>query len=94
VIPLIWGDLNCDGAVDGLDALVGFRWKADLPMQLRAGCPEIGGPAEISWGDNNCDLSVDLADWLLILQYAAELPMPPVPGNCHPMGELLNPEPE
>lgn len=91
VVILRWGDLNCDGLVNAVDSLVGFRWTAELPMELRAGCPEIGGPAEISWGDVNCDLSINPIDWMFILRHDAGLPLPTVPGNCHPLGEILNP---
>ncbi len=39
---LPFGDMNCDGIVDGLDALAILRFTGDLPMDQITGCPEIG----------------------------------------------------
>lgn len=37
------GDVNCDGQVDAIDALLLLRHVAGLPVNLPAGCPPIGG---------------------------------------------------
>jgi TolB protein len=90
VLLLRWGDLNCDGVVDALDALTGFRWQAGLAIEQRPGCWAIDEPGETSPGDVNCDGVIDERDWLLILRYAAVLATQ-TPVGCHVIGEVLNP---
>lgn len=38
----LFGDVNCNGVVDALDALAILRFAGDLPQNPPAGCPEIG----------------------------------------------------
>jgi hypothetical protein len=39
-----WGDVNCDGLVNAVDALVTLRASADLPYARGPTCPEIIAP--------------------------------------------------
>ncbi len=41
-ILLVWGDLDCDGDVDAVDALQALRDVAGLTVFQEDGCPEIG----------------------------------------------------
>jgi hypothetical protein len=45
--PAIWGDVNCDGAVNAVDALQDLRFLAGLPVTQEPGCPEIGSAVQI-----------------------------------------------
>lgn len=38
----IWGDLDCDGDVDAVDALKQLQSVAALPFSQEPGCPEVG----------------------------------------------------
>ena len=40
--PLLWGDVNCDGFVNSVDALTLMRWSAGLPVLQVQPCPTIG----------------------------------------------------
>ena len=41
---LTWGDVDCDGAINPVDALKLLRHDAGLSVQQEEGCPQIGGP--------------------------------------------------
>ena len=43
-----WGDVDCDGDVDSVDALTILRWIAALPVNQEPGCPEIGSSVFVS----------------------------------------------
>lgn len=74
--PPVRGDVNCDGAVDTLDAL------ADL--QISAGLPSLGLCAA-QVGNVNCDAGIDTLDALALLRYTAGLPIN-LPKGCPPIG--------
>jgi hypothetical protein len=38
----LWGDTNCDGTVNSVDALATLRWRAGLPVFQVQPCPIIG----------------------------------------------------
>ncbi len=40
--PRKWGDAECDGDVDAVDALLILRFVAGLAVNLPAGCPLVG----------------------------------------------------
>jgi hypothetical protein len=65
--PRIWGDINCDGAVNASDALVHLRIGTLLPADVPVGC-------EFE-GDVDCSGAVNAVDALKILRYAALLPV-------------------
>ncbi len=72
------GDVNCDGAVDALDALFILRAVAGLPT---ATC---GGQ-----GDVDCSGWMDAVDALSILRYGAGLPPVAAPAPCPLLGSRL-----
>jgi len=74
------GDVNCDSAVDVIDALFVLQYD----VGLRSGsdqCPPPTGALYQSAGDVNCDDAVDVIDALFILQYDVGL-TPNVPPGC------------
>ena len=38
----VFGDVDCSGGVDGMDALDVLRYVGRLPVTLPEGCPDIG----------------------------------------------------
>jgi hypothetical protein len=44
VLPTLWGDVNCTGAVNAVDSLAILRWKAGLTVLQTQPCPLIGAP--------------------------------------------------
>lgn len=44
---VIWGDANCDGDVNAVDALQTLRHIAALGVVQEPGCPEIGGAVQV-----------------------------------------------
>ncbi|MEO8458208.1 MAG: right-handed parallel beta-helix repeat-containing protein [Chloroflexota bacterium] len=92
------GDLDCDGDVDGRDALAALIYRSNTDPQLsqEPGCLEIGQntqPVSIGiqgstyFGDVNCSGLVDETDALMILWYAAHGDHPlPRPIDCTPIG--------
>lgn len=80
---LVWGDHDCSGGIDPLDALYGFRQAAEIVPAVPEGasCPALGetvpaaGFGDLTWGDLDCDEDIDGDDALLILTHAAEFPI-------------------
>ncbi len=84
------GDVNCDKAVDAVDALFVLRHVAGLPFTVPS-CPDPGDVRPglgFAYGDVNCDGAVDAVDALRILRYAAGLSNPVVP-SCPGIGSTL-----
>ncbi len=77
------GDVNCDGAVNAVDALQVLRYIAGLSAAACLG----------SAGDVDCSGSIDAVDALLILRYVAGL-RTTVPDFCPPIGGGSPPEEE
>jgi len=74
------GDVNCDSAVNVIDALFVLQYD----VGLRSGsdqCPPPTGALYQSAGDVNCDNVVNVIDALFILQYDVGL-TPNVPPGC------------
>jgi hypothetical protein len=46
-----WGDLNCDGRVTSVDALLGLQHVAGLTGPPRASCPAMGDDVRILFGE-------------------------------------------
>jgi lysophospholipase L1-like esterase len=87
--PRKQGDLNCDGAIDGRDALRPVRAAAGLPLTPPGGCPILGSGSP-KFGDVNCDGLVSVVDGLLILEYAGGASIMPTPQpGCTPIGQPL-----
>jgi len=90
VVPsktFIWGDTDCSGDVNAVDALEQLRYVAHLEVSQAEGCPPIGstvfigGVGEI-WGDCTGDPTmVDAVDALTTLRQVAMLPVT-LPETC------------
>ncbi len=77
----LWGDDDCDGDVDSVDALKTLRHVAILAVSQIQPCPVIGSNVDIAgasvhpWGDVDCDDDVDSVDALKMLRHVAALPV-------------------
>jgi hypothetical protein len=88
------GNVNCDGAVNSVDALQELRHVAGMQVNQGPGCPEIGGALAAAlvaaaggvFGDVDCDAAVNSVDALKILRYVAGLPVSQ-PQGCTPIDE-------
>lgn len=77
LIPhILFGDVNCSGAVDAIDALFVLRFAANI--QPAALCIDVA--------DVNCDMNVDAVDALELLRFAAGLSVTQQPG-CPTIGQ-------
>ena len=47
----IWGDVNCDGRVDSMDAIIILFAKMDHPYVQFEPCPWIGQEVQVTWQD-------------------------------------------
>lgn len=91
------GDIDCDGAITAVDALMLLRDVAQLDVTLPAGCPpiSIAGLASVrsdavpqltlARGDIDCDGTITAVDALLLLRYVAHLDVS-LPGGCAAIG--------
>lgn len=84
-------DVNCDGAVDAIDALAILRYAAGLSVGQQPGCTALGA-GNPPLGDVNCSGAVDAVDALALLRFAAGLPVDLPPG-CPPIGPAGTPGP-
>jgi hypothetical protein len=86
----VWGDNNCSGNADPVDALFTLRYDAGLPTETGE-CPEMGEEVAILtipnlWGDLDCSDAIDPVDGLKLLRLDAGLdvarpPACPDPGQ-------------
>ena len=83
------GDLNCDGKIDGLDALIAMLAKLGLALPAGGTCGPIGSGSP-KFGDVNCSGAVDEVDALAILAFKAQATLMPKPPSCKAIGELLS----
>jgi hypothetical protein len=80
-----WGDNNCSGDADSIDALLTLRHDADLPTDT-GDCPNMGANISVlasstyPWGDLDCSGAVDSVDALKTLRHDAGL------GVSRPVG--------
>ena len=72
---LTWGDIDCDGGVNTVDALKGLRDLAAFSVSQEQGCPEIGSDVGSAgdWGDWDCDEDITSIDQLQLLRHIAGL---------------------
>ncbi len=68
-----FGDVNCDGAVDAVDALQVLRSVANLTVN--SSCDTQIGTGDPLLGDVNCSGGVDAVDALALLRHVANLPV-------------------
>lgn len=87
---LIWGDVNCSGSVDPVDALLTMRFDSGLPTNT-GDCPDMGEIVEIvdasrhPWGDVDCSGSANTIDSLKLLRNDAGLGVSQA-ANCPLIG--------
>lgn len=69
----VFGDMDCDGDVDAVDALAILRFVAGLPpLAQTEPCDDVGS-AGAAFGDLDCDGDVDAVDALAVLGFVAGL---------------------
>lgn len=84
-----WGDIDCDGSSNSVDALKGLQFVAGLPVQQEEGCPEIGSDQGAGlWGDWDCGGAVNSVDALQVLRNLVALPVQQT-QPCPAFGEAL-----
>jgi len=75
----LWGDVDCNNAINPVDSLKLLRWDAGLSVTYETPeCPQIGGavPASVPatpWGDIDCSGEPNPIDSLKTLRYDAGL---------------------
>ncbi|MEE9472564.1 MAG: hypothetical protein V3V82_01100, partial [Acidimicrobiia bacterium] len=79
--PIVPGDVNCDGSVNPVDALLILRSDVGLPVS--ADCMAESG-------DVYCSGTTDVVDALVVLRYSVGLPNQLPPG-CPPIGGPVEP---
>jgi hypothetical protein len=82
----LFGDVDCDGDVDAVDALKILRYVAQLTVQQEPACPLIGSDVASFFGDVDCNGGVTSVDALKILRFVASLPVQQEAG-CTPIGD-------
>ncbi|MEX1195621.1 MAG: hypothetical protein WD904_11220 [Dehalococcoidia bacterium] len=89
-----WGDNNCSGNADPVDALLALRFDAGLPTNTGA-CPAMGvvvdvlGASPHPWGDIDCTGEVGPVDGLKLLRFDSGLSVSQEPG-CPLVGTTVN----
>ena len=69
----LFGDMDCDGDVDAVDALAILRFVAGLPpLGQTEPCSDVGSSGGV-FGDLDCDGDVDAVDALAVLRFLAGL---------------------
>jgi hypothetical protein len=87
---LLWGDVDCSGDVDAVDALQLLRYVVLLPVEQQDLCPDVGSTVSVDgiprlWGDVDGDGDVDVVDALKVLRHVAGLPVGQQPDTS-PIG--------
>jgi hypothetical protein len=88
---IVWGDLNCSGTIDPLDALRVLIYDAGLPTT--GGCIPMGqilpleSGIDVPWGDVDCTDGVTPVDALSILWFDAGVLYPAVIDDCPNPGD-------
>ncbi len=67
------GDVDCNLAVNSVDALKELRFVAGLGVSQPEGCPAIGSAGGNIWGDVDCNGVVNSVDALKVLRHVAGL---------------------
>lgn len=79
---LLWGDSECDGSVNAIDAALTLQYVAGLFDGEQTACPNLGqslpivvesATEVIQYGDVDCDGTINTIDAALLLQYVAAL---------------------
>lgn len=90
----LWGDNQCDGDVDAVDALQALRVTAGLSPFQEAGCHIMGDDVmvdgnDISFGDVTCSGLIDSVDGLALLRFVAGLPPLQQIEPCPDVGAIV-----
>jgi uncharacterized protein YkwD len=91
----MWGDIDCNGRVESLDASVLLAAAADIDRETAgAGCLAPGdavtvGGIQRRWGDMDCAGSIGPGDPLLLLRYLSGLGWQPPAFACPPPGMVF-----
>lgn len=93
-IVLTWGDDDCSGEVESVDALKKLRALAGMVYGQAQPCPGIGDalPTSVAgqtWGDTDCDSGVDSVDALAVLRFVAGFEVSQAPG-CPDVGDAVD----
>lgn len=88
---LVWGDLNCNGSADPIDALAGLRFDAGLSVNQAPECPGLDegvtiGDLLVTWADVDCGGSFSPVDSLKLLRKDAGLSVDKAP-DCPDIGD-------
>jgi len=91
---LLWGDVDCDGDVDAVDALKVLRHVVRLAVSQEEPCPDIGSTVTVDgtprlWGDVDGYGDVDAVDALQILRHVVRLWVAQRPGTP-PIGSRVH----
>ncbi|HUF54861.1 MAG TPA: CSLREA domain-containing protein [Dehalococcoidia bacterium] len=90
-----WGDANCSGGVDPVDALLTLRHDAGLSVNT-FGCPAFGTSVEpvvasaLAWGDFDCSGGLDPVDALKLLRVDAGLNAAKIGEPCPDPGDPVS----
>ncbi len=98
--PHYWGDVQCDGDIDPVDALMILRWDAGLSVTQSSPCPTFGNNVIAEWpwplyltveafADVNCSGSINSTDALAIQRADAGLPYAEWCPPANPIGLLI-----
>ena len=87
------GDLNCDGSLNGKDALGPLDYVAGESFGQHLPCPNLGDSVQITsidstWGDVDCSGAIDAQDAIDVLESVADLPYPHDP-SCPDVGSTV-----
>jgi alpha-tubulin suppressor-like RCC1 family protein len=90
-LSLVWGDLNCNGSADPVDALAGLRFDAGLSVTQEPGCPALDemvtvGGLTVAWADVDCSGAFNPVDPLKLLRKDAGQPVDKAAG-CPEIGD-------
>jgi len=91
--PRLFGDVDCSGEVNAVDALKVLRHVVGLEVSQTEPCPDIGSTVTVDgvprkWGDVDGDGDVDAVDALKILRHVAGLSVSQEPGTP-PIGSTV-----
>ncbi len=86
------GDVNCDGAVNSVDALTELLHVAGAEVSQWPNCPGVADQFASLFGDMNCDDQVGSVDGLSILRFAGGLQQSPS-GGCAAVGAMISAAP-
>jgi hypothetical protein len=90
-----WGDIDCNGRVEALDASALLATAAAIQSESAgANCPSPGDPVTVSgfdrrWGDIDCSATIGPNDPILLLRYLSGLGWQPPAFACPPPGKVF-----